>query len=46
MLKMNLIIKYLEEKEKQFDRIGDSINSGACCGILQKYKEMVGVKDE
>lgn len=35
-------IKYLEEKEKQFDMIGDPINSGACCGILNKYKEIIG----
>ena len=39
-------IKYLEEKEKQFDRIGDPINSGACCGILAKYKEIIGVEDD
>lgn len=37
-------IKYLEEKEKQFDRIGDPINAGACCGILQKYKKIIGGK--
>ena len=39
-------IKWLEEKEKRFDMIGDPINSGACCGILQKYKEIIGVSDE
>lgn len=37
-------IKYLEEKEKQFDMVGDPINSGACCGILNKYKEIMGGK--
>ena len=37
-------IKWLEEKEKRFDMIGDPINSGACCGILQKYKEIIGDK--
>ena len=35
-------IKYLEEKEKQFDILGDPKNAGACKGILQKYKEIVG----
>lgn len=35
-------IRYLKEKEKQFDMIGDPINSGACCGILNKYKEIIG----
>lgn len=35
-------IKWLEEKEKRFDMIGDPINSGACCGILQKYKKIIG----
>ncbi len=39
-------IKWLEEKEKRFDMIGDPINSGACCGILQKYKKIIGVSDE
>lgn len=39
-------IKWLEEKEKRFDMIGDPINSGACCGILQKYKKIMGVSDE
>lgn len=34
-------IKYLKDKEKQFDIIGDSINSGVCCGILKKYKEII-----
>lgn len=37
-------IRYLKEKEKQFDMIGDPINSGACCGILNKYKEIIGGK--
>lgn len=35
-------IRYLKEKEKQFDMVGDPINSGACCGILNKYKEIIG----
>lgn len=35
-------IKYLEEKEKRFDTIGEPINAGACCGILQKYKSIIG----
>lgn len=39
-------IKWLEEKEKRFDMIGDPINSGACCGILRKYKKIIGVSDE
>lgn len=39
-------IKYLEEKEKQFNMAGDPINSGACCGILKKYKSIIGVSDE
>lgn len=34
-------IKYLEEKEKQFDG-ADPRLSGACSGILQKYKEIIG----
>lgn len=38
-------IRYLKEKEKQFDMIGDPINSGACCGILNKYKKIIGGKD-
>lgn len=37
-------VKYLEEKEKQFDIVGDPIKSGACCGILNKYKEIIGGK--
>ena len=37
-------IRYLKEKEKQFDMVGDPINSGACCGILNKYKEIIGGK--
>lgn len=36
------LLQILEEKEKQFDRIGDPINSGACCGILAKYKKVIG----
>lgn len=39
-------IEWLEEKEKQFDVIGDPINSGACKGILRKYKEIIGVSDD
>ena len=39
-------IKYLEEKEKQFDILGDPKNAGACKGILRKYKEIIGGKDE
>ena len=39
-------IKYLEEKEKRFDTIGEPINAGVCCGILQKYKSIIGVLDE
>lgn len=35
-------IRYLKEKEKQFDMVGDPINSGACCGILNKYKSIIG----
>ena len=39
-------IKYLEEKEKQFDG-ADPRLAGACSGILQKYKEIIGdVKNE
>lgn len=38
-------IKYLEEKEKQFDG-ADPRLAGACSGILQKYKEIIGVSDE
>lgn len=38
-------IKYLEEKEKQFDG-ADPRLAGACSGILQKYKEIIGDKDE
>lgn len=34
-------IKYLEEKEKQFDG-ADPRLAGACSGILQKYKEIIG----
>ncbi len=39
-------INYLEEKEKQFNMTGDPINSGACCGILKKYKEIIGLNNE
>lgn len=39
-------IEYLKDKEKQFDVMGDPINSGACLGILRKYKEIIGGKDE
>ena len=39
-------IVYLENKQKQFDVLGDPINSGACLGILREYKEIIGVKDE
>lgn len=35
-------IKYLEEKEKRFDTIGEPINACVCCGILQKYKSIIG----
>lgn len=35
-------IKYLEEKEKQFDILSDPKNAGACKGILRKYKEIIG----
>jgi hypothetical protein len=38
-------IKYLEEKEKQFDG-ADPRLAGACSGILQKYKRIIGVSDE
>ena len=38
-------IEYLKNKEKEFDMMGDPINSGACLGILRKYKEIIGVKD-
>ena len=39
-------IKYLEEKEKQFDILGDPKNAGACKGILRKYKEIIGENNE
>ena len=39
-------IEWLEEKEKQFDVIEDPINSGACLGILRKYKEIIGGKEK
>ena len=32
----------LEEKEKEFDILGDPKNAGACKGILRKYKEIIG----
>lgn len=38
-------IKYLEEKEKQFDG-ADPRLAGACSGILQKYKSIIEVSDE
>ena len=38
-------IEYLKDKEKQFDVMGDPINSGACLGILRKYKEIIGGKE-
>lgn len=38
-------IEYLENKEKEFDMMGDPINSGACLGILRKYKEIIGDKE-
>ena len=39
-------IEYLKNKEKEFDMMGDAINSGACLGILREYKEIIGDKDE
>lgn len=39
-------IEYLKNKEKEFDMMGDAINSGACLGILREYKEIIGAKDE
>ena len=39
-------IVYLENKQKQFDIMGDPINSGACLGVLLKYKEIIGDTDE
>lgn len=38
-------IKYLEEKENQFDG-ADPRLAGACSGILRKYKSIIGVLDE
>ena len=35
-------ISYLEEKEKEFDILGDPKNAGACKGILRKYQEIIG----
>ena len=39
-------IEYLKNKEKEFDMMGDTINSGACLGILREYKEIIGGKYE
>ena len=39
-------IEYLEEKEKEFDILGDPKNAGACKGIRKKYQEIIGRKDE
>lgn len=39
-------IEYLEEKEKEFDILGDPKNAGACKGILRKYKSIIGVSNE
>lgn len=36
----------MKKKEKEFDMMGDAINSGACLGILREYKEIIGAKDE
>lgn len=38
-------IEYLEEKEKEFDILGDPKNAGACKGILRKYREIIGSKE-
>lgn len=38
-------IKYLEEKENQFDGVDPRL-AGACSGILRKYKSIIGVLDE
>ena len=38
-------IEYLKNKEKEFDMMGDAINSGACLGILREYKEIIGDKE-
>ena len=38
-------IEYLKNKEKEFDMMGDPINSGACLGILREYKEIIGDKE-
>ena len=35
-------IEYVKDKEKQCDIMGDPINSGACSGILLRYKEITG----
>lgn len=39
-------LEYLKNKERQFDIMGDPINSGACLGISREYKKIIGVKDE
>ena len=39
-------IEFLEDKEKQFDAIGEPKNAGACKGILRKYQEIMGVSDD
>ena len=38
-------LEYLKNKERQFDIMGDPINSGACLGISREYKKIIGVKD-
>ena len=38
-------IEYLKNKEKEFDMMGDAINSGVCLGILREYKEIIGGKE-
>lgn len=44
-IQQKAFIKYLEEKEKQFNG-ADPRLAGACSGILQKYKEIIGVSDD
>lgn len=39
-------LEYLKNKERQFDIMGDPINSGACLGISREYKKIIGGKDE
>ena len=46
LIKQQRFIKYLEECEEAFTLNHDPINAGACKGILQKYKEIIGVSDE